>query len=780
MRWRARWLGLLFPLLIGACASSSTPAEDEGISAEVRAGTKQLTTPATLRELTRTLADNYVTRITKASNELKAGTPEQRREAIRIRLRTAVAAWDIASNADAFTQLVDLMVVITLQSMVWIDDGLADERFGELGEELVRAVRNGREEAWRIGELVFTSEQLSLLDALIWNWRVRNPTVKPVTQVRFSTFADSRSKSEIQGVEAGGGLFAPVSEVRQSADELRLLVERMFYFTKRAPQLLAWQTELLRVETLSDPRIARMFDNYNEMTGAIERATRTMESLPDRLTDERKAVLDAVEGSTSKLHEVVKESRTVVEETQTLTASLDAMLESSRGLIQESGTTATAIKDTVEAIDRLLQRIEGMGSERPEDAGPSEPFRIGDYTKAIIELATTVRETQELLLKTEQLIASEAWTNRISDVQDNVQTTVSLVGDESRTLLRFVFWSTIVFFFAFFLMLGLYRLAAHYISKRLGAVLLALAIPAQAAEPENLPEYRPVGGVIGVVDTAGSAEVSQLLGPWERGFRAVYPGTAFEVTVGGSATAMAALIAKKAEVALMSRAITAAEREAFKKARGYDVTEIVVAVDAIAVFVNKANPVQGLTLQQLDALYSSTRKRGGPRARQWGAMGLPPPWSDEPVALYGLRAKTGAHFVFRQLVLQGGDYRSAVTTQPGAPSLVNAIGAYRGAVGFASAQFRTRRTRVVPIAREVGQPFVSPSGASCRSGEYPLTRRFHAYVDAKALKPVAVEFLAFVSSEEGQRRAEKAGVFAIPADLARRNLAAIGKPVAGN
>jgi phosphate transport system substrate-binding protein len=215
----------------------------------------------------------------------------------------------------------------------------------------------------------------------------------------------------------------------------------------------------------------------------------------------------------------------------------------------------------------------------------------------------------------------------------------------------------------------------------------------------------------------------------------------------------------------------------FKQTFGYEPLQIVVAVDALAVFVHKDNPVSALSLTQLDAMFSATRKRGGSPVDTWGDLGLTGEWAHRPVQLYGFGDLTGGYALFRDLVLDGGEYSAAMKAEPGSSAIVSAAGAYRGAVGFASQYFATARTRMVPIIGEDGKPH-EPTEASCLDGSYPLARRLFIYINKKPdqpLPPNTAEFLRYALSRQGQTAAADAGMFAVPGELASQQIQALDR-----
>jgi hypothetical protein len=190
-----------------------------------------------LEQLTYGFADRYLTYIISATDTIERDNPssEQRRRAHQVRLVQVSAVYDIVTNADPFTRLLDLLLVVTLQSQKWIEEDQAERWFGDRAQPLITASRKAREDIWQIAARTMTPDQLEVLDYLIWDWRQRNRNVELVSYVRFDDFAAARGKSIIANVKSGAGLLAPVGEATKAVDEMRMLAERAFFYAKRLP-----------------------------------------------------------------------------------------------------------------------------------------------------------------------------------------------------------------------------------------------------------------------------------------------------------------------------------------------------------------------------------------------------------------------------------------------------------------------------------------------------------------------------------------------------------------
>lgn len=226
-----------------------------------------------------------------------------------------------------------------------------------------------------------------------------------------------------------------------------------------------------------------------------------------------------------------------------------------------------------------------------------------------------------------------------------------------------------------------------------------------------------------------------------------------------------------------SRALTDQEVARFQSRYGYAPTAIAIAQDAVAVYVNQDNPVTQLTLGQVDAMFSATRKRGHPAINEWGQLGLDGDWAQAPIHLYGRdQRSTGTLPFFKQVVMQGGEFKKDITPEPGSASIVVAVGKDRQAIGYGSIGFQTSAVKAVPLAETPASAAVAPSVEAVMQGQYPLSRPLYLYVnkDPKdGWEPKILEFLRFINSREGQETVARSGVYPLSSEQVGRNLAMI-------
>ena len=310
-----------------------------------------------------------------------------------------------------------------------------------------------------------------------------------------------------------------------------------------------------------------------------------------------------------------------------------------------------------------------------------------------------------------------------------------------------------------------------------GALLAAL--PVFAAESHidpALPEYKAVSGVSGNLNSIGSDSLNNLMTLWAEGFKKAYPNVNVQIEGKGSSTAPPALIEGTAQIGPMSRPMKAEEIDAFEKKYGYKPTEVKVAIDALAVFAHKDNPIKGLTTKQVDAIFSSTRKMGGDELTEWGQLGLEP-WKGRAISLFGRNSASGTYGFFQENALAKGDFKTTVKEQPGSSAVVQGIGADVYALGYSGIGYKTSGVRALPLAGDDGE-FFEANYDNALSGDYPLARFLMVYVNKKPGQPLdklTLEFLTYVLSKEGQMTVEKDGYFPMPAELAKEVVDSLSK-----
>jgi phosphate transport system substrate-binding protein len=289
-----------------------------------------------------------------------------------------------------------------------------------------------------------------------------------------------------------------------------------------------------------------------------------------------------------------------------------------------------------------------------------------------------------------------------------------------------------------------------------------------------LASYKPVSGVSGNVSSIGSDTLNNLMTLWAESFNRFYPNAKIQIEGKGSSTAPPALISGTAQLGPMSRPMKGTEIDQFEKKYGYKPTPIRTSVDALAVFVNKDNPIKCLTLPQVDAIFSKSRRSGYKEdIKTWGQLGLTGEWASRSVSLYGRNSASGTYGFFKEHSLKNGDYKDEVKEQPGSASVVQGVTVDRYAAGYSGIGYATAGVRALPLAEKEGGKCYEADPDNAYAGAYPLARFLYVYVNkapAKPLDPVTREFVKLMVSKEGQEVVIKDGYFPIPATIAKEEL----------
>ena len=316
---------------------------------------------------------------------------------------------------------------------------------------------------------------------------------------------------------------------------------------------------------------------------------------------------------------------------------------------------------------------------------------------------------------------------------------------------------------------------------RLGGLAIASLLLARAAAAAPIEidaaikPYAKVSGVSGNLNSVGSDTLNNVMTMWAENFQKVYPNVKIQIEGKGSGTAPPALIAGTAQLGPMSREMKPSEIDDFDKKFGYPPTKVKVAIDALAIFVNKDNPLKQLTLTQADAIFSKGRACGGPKdIATWGELGLGGAWADKPISLYGRNSASGTYGFFKEHALCNGDYKDTVKEQPGSASVVQGISEDQYGIGYSGIGYKTSGVKTLALAKKDGEPFIETDPAEVYAGKYPLARFLYVYVNKapnKPLDPLVKQFLLYVLSHEGQEVVVKDGYLPL---LGMTDLAELG------
>jgi phosphate transport system substrate-binding protein len=307
------------------------------------------------------------------------------------------------------------------------------------------------------------------------------------------------------------------------------------------------------------------------------------------------------------------------------------------------------------------------------------------------------------------------------------------------------------------------------------AILDAQGVKVDAA----LPSYQKVSGVSGNLSSVGSDTMNNMMTLWAETFRQYYPSVKIQVEGKGSSTAPPALIAGTSQFGPMSRSMRAAEIDQFETKYGYKPTELRSSYDALAVYVNKDNPLKQLTLAQVEGIFGKTRRRGyKENIATWGQLGLTGDWANRPLSLYGRNSASGTYGFFKEHTLKNGDYKDTVKEQPGSASVVQGVTEDRFGIGYSGVGYRTSGVRPLALADTDKGPWSDGSYEDVRSGKYPLWRFLYIYVNkapGKTLDPLLAEFVKLIFSKQGQEVVVKDGYMPLTAEECKQELAKLLK-----
>lgn len=293
---------------------------------------------------------------------------------------------------------------------------------------------------------------------------------------------------------------------------------------------------------------------------------------------------------------------------------------------------------------------------------------------------------------------------------------------------------------------------------------------------KDLPAYKKSTGVSGNLKTVGSDTLNNLMALWSEGFKGLYPNVNISIEGKGSSTAPPALIEGTAQFGPMSREMKQKEIEAFEKKYGYKPSVARVAVDSLAVFVHKDNPIKCLTLQQVDGIFSKTHKGGGKDIKTWGDLGLTGDWADKPISLYGRNSASGTYGYFKEVALFHGDYKDSVKEQPGSSAVVQGVASDKYGIGYSGVGYKTPDVKTVPLGKKAGE-CKDATAENAYAGTYPLARFLYIYFNKnpkEAMSPLMGEFIKYVYTKEGQLVVIKDGFYPVSKALADEDLKKLG------
>ena len=308
--------------------------------------------------------------------------------------------------------------------------------------------------------------------------------------------------------------------------------------------------------------------------------------------------------------------------------------------------------------------------------------------------------------------------------------------------------------------------------------MAALNVAAETAVDPAIPAYKKASGISGNLSSVGSDTLANLMTLWAEDFKREYPNVNIQIQAAGSSTAPPALTEGVSNLGPMSRMMKDDEITKFEQKYGYKPTAVPVAVDALAVFVHKDNPITGMTMQQVDAVFSSTRTCGAPAdINNWGQLGLTGAWASRDMQLFGRNSVSGTYGYFKEVALCKGDFKNGVNEQPGSASVVQSVSTAVNGIGYSGIGYKTSSVRTVPLAKSSGGKYFEATTENALNGSYPLSRYLYVYVNKKPNQPLAPlerEFIKLVLSQSGQQDVVKDGYIPLPAKVVEKYTQSLG------
>ncbi|MBL4826519.1 MAG: phosphate ABC transporter substrate-binding protein PstS family protein [Spongiibacteraceae bacterium] len=307
---------------------------------------------------------------------------------------------------------------------------------------------------------------------------------------------------------------------------------------------------------------------------------------------------------------------------------------------------------------------------------------------------------------------------------------------------------------------------------------MASVVSAVTSVDPALADYKKSSGVSGNLSSVGSDTLANLATLWAEDFKRLYPNVNIQIQAAGSSTAPPALTEGTSNLGPMSRKMKDKELASFQSKFGYKPTAIPVAIDALTVYVHKDNPIKGMSIEEVDAIFSSNRKCGAATdISTWGHAGLTGAWADRDIQLFGRNSVSGTYGYFKKRALCKGDYKNTVNEQPGSASVVQAVATSINGIGYSGIGYKTASVRAVPLSKKRSKNLVQASAENAVNGTYPLSRYLYIYINKapnKSLSPIEAEFMKLVLSKSGQRVVIKDGYIPLPAQVVKKSLRKLG------
>lgn len=429
-------------------------------------------------------ADRYAALITGACDAIlrTRNDPALRLAVDRFQVRTVSAVYDIATNEDAYTKVLDLVVVATLTANHAILEGYASELLGDDDAGLLaQPLQRGREEADAMATEILRPEEQVELARLIREWRDANPDVENLAYVRFATFAQSRGKSQIAEARSNSGLLAPISQAVDEVARGRLLAERAFYMAKRAPLLVSLESASVMSQIAATPEMKRAVDIGEGISRSADRLSAVAETLPKAIDESREKVVESIERTSGTLQSTIGEYRRAVERTDELVASMRGLSGSGKELLQSLDSAAATMTKTLSAAERVANVFV---ADTPEVGPPHTPFDPEVYARMLVDIRGSLVELNAALDRSARLAEGGLWERPIAEFDRISKERVEHATGEVRTMIDLAYGRVLTLLLTFFGLLAAYRLLSLVLQRSLLG-RAARSAPSSAGTPSS-------------------------------------------------------------------------------------------------------------------------------------------------------------------------------------------------------------------------------------------------------------------------------------------------------
>ena len=471
--WRTPLVLALAASALVACAGPQRPRD--GVAGEsvrrTASGTVEGSVSSeSLREMNRAFADRFSTYLINADVAIGRTAPSPRQRMMMHRLKTyaSSAVYDIVTDGDPLSQLLDLLLYTTIQSYIWIDEGEAVEIFGpERAVPLIEQLHAARLDVWRTAAKVLTTQQLETIDNIILQWRRANPDLDYLAFVRFDEIAQAQGEALVKELRRDGGLFGSLSQAVEKLDEFKELADQALFLSKRMPMLANWQVQDLINSVAARPETIDTLAAIDSLVRDSERITTTLAELPETIARERRETIEAVFASAGDL---IETSHGDLRET---IASATALLETGQGVVDGGERLLGSLRETLEAVERTLAAADRfMGRfDPPEGAAPRAPSEtppptLDDYLRSMAEATRLLQEVNLVMASSQGLLESEVWQRRLEQINDAAESRVDHAAEQTRLTIHYATLQSLLVVGAVFVGLVLLRLAGSLLPRR--------------------------------------------------------------------------------------------------------------------------------------------------------------------------------------------------------------------------------------------------------------------------------------------------------------------------